>query len=122
MKKFTIRLNNVKDSYYSFVVAVLTYVKNKPSRLPIVEKFLDEHSDASTSDILEFISDQPDFYEDAAYNQPEVSCHGFQTSGRESSSTATSSNERKKRRIKDMAGKYDFDEEIIESLRMKSLI
>ncbi len=73
MEKFAIRLNNVKKSYYSFVVAVLTYVNNKPSRLPIVEKFMDEHPDASTSDILEFISEQPDFYEDAAYCQAEVS-------------------------------------------------
>ena len=71
MEKIAIRLNNVKDSYYSFVVAVMTYVKNKPSRLPIVQKFMDKHPDASTSDILEFISDQPDFYEDAAYYQSE---------------------------------------------------
>lgn len=32
MEKLTIKLNNVKDTYYGFVAAVLTYVKKKPSR------------------------------------------------------------------------------------------
>ena len=70
--EFAIRLNNVSDSYYSFVVAVLTYVKKKPSRKNIVENYLDDHPTASTSDILEFISNQADFYEDAAYPNTEV--------------------------------------------------
>ncbi len=29
VEELTIKLNNVKDSYYGFVVAVLTYVKKK---------------------------------------------------------------------------------------------
>lgn len=67
MDAFVIRLNNVVDSYYGFVVAVLTYVKNKEARLEVVERFMDENPSALTSDILEFITEQPDFYEDAAY-------------------------------------------------------
>ena len=59
-------LNNVKGSYYDFVVAVLSYVKKKKSRFDIVEKYIRDNPKASTSDILSFISDQPDFYEDAA--------------------------------------------------------
>lgn len=66
MEQFTIRLNNVEDSYYGFIAAVLTYVKNKPSRLEVVSEFLDRNPEALSSDILEFISDQDDFYEDAA--------------------------------------------------------
>lgn len=67
METFAIRLNNVLDSYYGFVVAVLTYIKNKESRLEQVEKFMNENPSALSSDILEFISNQDDFYEDAAY-------------------------------------------------------
>ena len=67
MDAFTIRLNNVADSYYGFVVAVLTYVKNKESRLEMVEDFMSNNPAALSSDILEFISEQDDFYEDAAY-------------------------------------------------------
>ena len=69
---FAIKLNNVADSYYGFVAAVLTYVKNKNSRLNIVEKFIDDNPSALSADILEFISEQDDFYEDASYAHAEV--------------------------------------------------
>ena len=36
MEEFTIRLNNIKDSYYGFVVAVLNYVKGNGARFDIV--------------------------------------------------------------------------------------
>ena len=72
MEKFTIRLNSVKDAYYGFTVAVLTYINNKPARLIVVEKYLDENPNAAASDVLEFISNQDDFYEDSAYAQAEV--------------------------------------------------
>ena len=72
MEQFTIKLNNVADSYYGFVVAVSTYVKKKETRLLTVEKYMLEHPTALSADILEFISSQDDFYEDAAYAQEEV--------------------------------------------------
>lgn len=53
MDKLAIRLNNVKDTYYGFVAAVLTYVKKKPSRQKKVEAFMDNHPGALTSDILD---------------------------------------------------------------------
>ena len=61
-------INNVPDVYEGFVVAVLNYVKKKPSRLRNVKRFLDNNPSARTSDVLEFISNQDDFYEDAAYD------------------------------------------------------
>ena len=73
MEKFTIRLNSVEDAYYGFVVAVLNYVKKKPSRFKVVEDLLDKNPKALTADILAFISSQEDFYEDAAYAHAEVS-------------------------------------------------
>ncbi|MBR1853716.1 MAG: hypothetical protein IJ794_11355 [Lachnospiraceae bacterium] len=65
MKKFTIRLNDVRDSYYGFIVAVLNYVNKKSSRLEVVEKYMDDNPDALSSDILRFISEQEDFCDDA---------------------------------------------------------
>jgi len=73
METFTIRLNSVKDAYYGFIVAVLTYVKKKPSRLEAVETFMNDIPDALTSDILGFISEQDDFFEDAAPSRAEAS-------------------------------------------------
>ncbi len=72
MKDMTIRLNNISDSYYSFVCAVLTYVKNNPKRYEKVTKFLDNNPSALTSDVISFISDQDDFYQDAAYAEKRV--------------------------------------------------
>lgn len=66
MEQFTIRLNNVADSYYGFIVAVLSYVKSKPYRLNTVSEYMDRNPNALSSDILEFISDQDDFYDDSA--------------------------------------------------------
>ena len=60
-------LNQVEDTYYDFVVAVLQYAKKKQSRTEVVVEYIKKNPKANTSDILEFISDQPDFYEDAAF-------------------------------------------------------
>lgn len=65
MEKLSKMLNNVEDSYYDFIVAVLTYVKKKTTRYDTVKAYLDNNPFATSSDILEFISSQDDFYEDA---------------------------------------------------------
>ena len=68
MNELTKKLLEIKDSYYGFVVAVLTYINNnKEKRYDIVKEFLEKNPSAGTSEILEFISDQEDFYDDAAY-------------------------------------------------------
>ena len=71
MEEFTIRLNN-KDSYYGFVVAVLNYVKGNSSRYDVVRTYMDDNPEALSSDILEFISGQKDFFDDV-YANTEVS-------------------------------------------------
>lgn len=69
MEELAIKLNNIADSYYGFVVAVLTYVKNNPSRLSTVEAYMKSNPNALSSDILEFISNQDDFYDDASHSE-----------------------------------------------------
>lgn len=72
MEEFTIKLNQIEDSYYDFVVAVLTYVNKKQSRYEAVRGFMDANPEALSSDILEFIADQDDFFEDSVYAQAKV--------------------------------------------------
>lgn len=72
MEELAIKLNNVKDSYYGFVVAVLTYVKKSDSRFELVNDFINRNPGALSSDILSFISNQDDFYEDAAYDYAQI--------------------------------------------------
>ncbi len=72
MEELAVRLNKIEDSYYDFVVAVLNYINKKQSRKEKIDYFMNNNPEALTSDILEFISRQDDFYEDAAYVQMEV--------------------------------------------------
>ena len=48
---------------------MLHYAKKKKSRLVILTDFIKKNKDLTTSDIIEFVSSQPDFYEDAAYTK-----------------------------------------------------
>ena len=60
-------LVNINDSYPDFVDAVVHYAKKKESRLEVVLNYLKNNTGADSSDVLLFISNQPDFMEDAAY-------------------------------------------------------
>lgn len=60
-------LDNIRDSYTDFVDAILHYAKKKPSRLEAVVSFLKNNPGADSSDVIQFVSEQPDFMEDAAY-------------------------------------------------------
>ena len=72
MDELTHMLNNVSDSYYDFVVAVLSYAKKKEHREKAVSEYMMSNPDAKSSDILLFVSEQEDFYEDnLAEIQPE---------------------------------------------------
>ncbi|MBR0435214.1 MAG: hypothetical protein IJK13_04345 [Lachnospiraceae bacterium] len=63
MEELVNKLNQIPDSYFGFIAGVITYVKRKPERLEKVMHFLDTSKTLTTSDILEFIADQPDFHE-----------------------------------------------------------
>lgn len=58
------KLYDVSDSYPGFVKAVLNYVSRKTGRVEVVLEFIEVNAEALSSDILEFISNQDDFYED----------------------------------------------------------
>ena len=59
-------LFNIRDYYPDFEMAIINYAKRKPERLEAVLAFLRNNPDATSSEIIGFVSDQPDFYEDAA--------------------------------------------------------
>ena len=64
IEELTKRLNDVPHSYYDFVAGITTYCRKKPQRLEKVIKYMTSHPEADTSDIIEFVSKQEDFYED----------------------------------------------------------
>ncbi|MBR3636301.1 MAG: hypothetical protein IKN45_00105, partial [Lachnospiraceae bacterium] len=61
LDQLKIRLENIKDSYFDFVDAIIHYAKRKQEHLDLLNKFLDEHPETSTSDVVYFVSIQPDF-------------------------------------------------------------
>ncbi len=66
MEELTALLNGIEDSYYDFISAMLHYAKKKPSRLEALVSYIKEHPGIKSADVIEFVSLQKDFYEDAA--------------------------------------------------------
>ncbi len=64
MEELYCKLNDVSDSYFDFIVSILAYAKKKKERLENILKYLDENPNANTTDIIYFVSKQPDFQED----------------------------------------------------------
>ena len=69
MKELTELLNAIEDSYFDFVSAILHYAEKKESRREILLAYLKENPNVKSSDVVKFVSDQPDFFEDAAYGK-----------------------------------------------------
>ena len=67
MEELMILLNNIDDSYFDFVSGIAHYAEKKPSRVEALLKFLKANPEAKSSDVVKFVSEQKDFYEDAAY-------------------------------------------------------
>ena len=67
MKELVALLNGIEDSYYDFVSAMVHYAEKKQSRLDALLGFIKSNPGVKSSDVVEFVSNQKDFYEDAAY-------------------------------------------------------
>lgn len=59
------KLCKVPNAYDGFVFGITTYAKKKTERLNAVMDYINHHTDATTSDIIGFVVEQEDFYEDA---------------------------------------------------------
>ena len=66
LKELKSRLLRIEGAYHAFIVGIMVYAEKKQSRVDAIAQFLDENPDATTSDVVEFVSHQPDFYEDSA--------------------------------------------------------
>ncbi|MCR5221875.1 MAG: hypothetical protein K6D90_03345 [Lachnospiraceae bacterium] len=69
MKELAELLNAIEDSYFDFVSAILHYAEKKQSRQDILLAYLRDHTNVKSSDVVKFVSDQPDFFEDAAFGK-----------------------------------------------------
>ncbi len=72
MEELRDQLLNVSDSYFDFVIGVMEYAKKKESRLKNMLAYIGNHPNAVSSDIIRFMSDQPDFYEDVVTDEAPI--------------------------------------------------
>lgn len=54
----------IPDSYEGFVQGIYTYVRKKPERLERVMNYINNNKGVISSDVVEFVLQQPDFHED----------------------------------------------------------
>lgn len=58
------KLRAIPDSYEGFVQGIYTYVRKKPERLERVMNYINNNMEVTSSDVVEFVMQQPDFHED----------------------------------------------------------
>lgn len=63
MNELLRKLQSVSDTYFGFVAGVLAYTNNDSSKITRVMDYINENKNCKSSDILDFICSQPDFYE-----------------------------------------------------------
>ena len=63
MEELVNKLNAIPDTYFGFVAGIVAYVKQKPSRLEIVMDYLNSSDSLTSSDVVKYVMDQPDFHE-----------------------------------------------------------
>lgn len=62
MEKLISKLKTIPDSYDDFVSGVINYAKRDPKHVEILNQYIAAHPRANSSEITEFIIQQPDFY------------------------------------------------------------
>ena len=61
MKNLMKKISDIPDVYDDFVSGVINYAKKEPSHVEILNDYLDNGRDLTTSDVVEFIIQQHDF-------------------------------------------------------------
>lgn len=68
MKELIKQLSNISDAYDDFILGVMNYVKRDSSHVELLNSFLRDNSDITSSDVIAFIISQPDFHKYSAVN------------------------------------------------------
>jgi hypothetical protein len=63
MDELYIKLTAIPDSYFGFVIGIISYAKRDPECLNKVLQFLNEATNPTSSDVVQFVMEQPDFHE-----------------------------------------------------------
>lgn len=74
MDEFRELLKNVDRSYDGFVHAVISYVKmpGNAGKQMVIEDYIKDHPDANSSDVLQFMIEETDFFASASKQRAAV--------------------------------------------------
>ena len=64
MEELISKLNSIPNSYFEFVDTVVEYAEEKEVHLKLLIEYLNNNLSATPSDVLKFITYQPDFFDD----------------------------------------------------------
>ena len=62
MKELIKQLSNISDAYDDFILGTLNYAKKDPSHVEILKCYMSGKSNLTSSDVIKFIMNQPDFH------------------------------------------------------------
>lgn len=74
MKELIEKLIKITGSYDDFILGVISYAKKNPEHIKILKDFLNSNPNATTSAVIEYIIQQPDFRSYSAYAQQKEVC------------------------------------------------
>ena len=74
MKELIQQLSNISDAYDDFILGTINYAKKDPSHIEILKNYMSGKSNLTSSDVIAFIMDQPDFHNFSATNK--IQCVG----------------------------------------------
>lgn len=74
MEELVAKLYEVPNAYFGYIAGVTTYARKNPNRMATVLKYLNENEVLTTSDVIKFITEQPDFFEDMVPAYQENDC------------------------------------------------
>ena len=66
MKELIQKLNNISDVYDDFILGVIAYAKKDSSHIDILKQYMSGKNNLTSSDVVAFIADQPDFHDYSA--------------------------------------------------------
>ena len=62
MKELLERLRAIPDAYNNFILGVISYAKKDPAHIAILNDYLKNNPNVSSSDVVYFIINQADFH------------------------------------------------------------
>ncbi len=69
MKELIQQLSNISDAYDDFILGVINYAKKDSAHIELLNEYMSNETDLFSSDVIEFIANQPDFHSYSATNK-----------------------------------------------------